>query len=254
VNLYADRGLDGMHDQMETVVQRVQTLVERMRALMRSEQLALAGRLACSIAHEIRNPLTAMKWLVDSAVKTYPDEPLRLQDLQVLQNEIDRMRQTVQGMLDFTRPPAPQRTHADLREVLHRAIALIRARKRQLGITCEMELPSHPVVANFDKSQIKSVVVNPLLNSLDAMPRGGRLQVRLVSNCPKSLVSVEDSGPGIPPEVLGRLFTPFTSTKLAGTGLGLSVSRRFVEEQGGELYAENRAEGGARFVMALPKP
>jgi two-component system, NtrC family, sensor histidine kinase HydH len=258
VELRGTRNPDDLHGQLDLVLERVRGLVERLqtqqRQIVRSEQLAMVGRLASSLAHEIRNPLTAMKWLVEAAARSYPDEPLSLDDIRVLQSEIERVEGTVQGMLDFVRPAKPKRCDCDLREVVRQVIELTRARKRQLGVTCRLDLPAEPVVANVDPGQMKSVLVNLLLNALDAMPHGGQLTVRLRRG-PGAEVSlaVEDTGGGIAPEVLERLFVPFTSTKANGTGLGLSVARRIVEEHGGSLAAENRSEGGARFTVTLPE-
>ena len=281
VEVKLGRGLDSLHDQLQFVVQRVRGLVEHMqaqqRALARSEQMVLVGQLASSFAHEVRNPLTAMKWLIDDAVQGYPEESLRLEDLRVLQSEIGRLERTVQGVLDFARPAKPRRQECDLRDLVQQAMELIRARKRQLGVACQLDLPDAPVRAFIDPAQLNSVLVNLLLNALDAMSRAspprlegmdiqllgdyyrdtqtrsGQLRVSL-KRVPGGRVHllVEDSGPGIAPEILGRLFTPFVTSKPTGTGLGLTVARQIVEEHGGQLTAENRAEGGARFIVSLP--
>lgn len=256
IDVQVNSDLEGLNDQMASITQSVQDLVERLqthqREMARAEQLALVGQLAGGIAHEIRNPLTAMKWLVDDAIRSYPGETMPLQDLQVLQSEIDRMKQTVQGLLDFVRVPELKPRRADMRDLVRQALELVRARKRQLGVTCTLDLPPQPAWANVDPAQVKSVLVNLLLNALDAMPNGGRLRVALSRSDGQLRLAVEDTGSGIPPELLDRLFTSFVSTKPTGTGLGLSTSRRLVEQHGGQLRAENRTEGGARFVMTLP--
>ncbi len=257
VDLLTGHGLEGLNTHLDFLVQRVQGLVERLqtqqREIVHSEQLALAGQLASGVAHEIRNPLTAMKWLVEGTVRAYPNEPLTLEDLRVLLDEIERMEQTVQGMLDLVRPAQASRIRCDLRDLVRQALELVRARKRQLGITCACELSPEPVWVQVDPAQMKSVLVNLLLNALDAMPQGGQLCLRLHHDPETGArLQVDDSGHGIAPEVLDRLFTPFLTTKPTGTGLGLSVARRIVEAHGGQLSAENRAEGGARFLMTLP--
>ena len=119
-----------------------------------------------------------------------------------------------------------------------------------------VHMPEAEVPGNVDQNQIRTVLVNLLLNALDAMPQGGRLDVRLETPHPRWGVrlSVADTGSGIAPEVLARLFTPFVSTKPTGTGLGLTISRRIVEEHGGMLTGDNRPEGGACFTLALPPP
>ncbi len=106
--------------------------------------------------------------------------------------------------------------------------------------------------AEVDRGQWHTVLVNLFFNALDAMPRGGRLEVALEAAADGVRLRVSDTGAGIPPEMQGRLFTPFASSKPTGTGLGLSISRRIVEEHGGRLVAENRPGGGACFTITLP--
>jgi signal transduction histidine kinase len=122
-----------------------------------------------------------------------------------------------------------------------------------MGVRAECDLPGQPVWAEFDASQIKSVLVNLLMNALEAMPRGGvvRLQLHLPEMNQIRLV-VEDTGHGIPREMLTTVFEPFVSTKATGTGLGLAVTKRLIEEHGGHITVENRPEGGARFTITLP--
>jgi two-component system, NtrC family, sensor histidine kinase HydH len=257
VDLHTGHALDSMDAQLQTILGRVQGLVERLqehqKAAIRSKQLAAVGQLASSMAHEIRNPLTAMRWLVDAAIQSYPDEPMRIQDLEVLQTEIERMNLSVQQVLDFVRPAPAQRCREDLCQVVRQALALTQARKRQLGITCKLDLPAEPVWVELDAAQIKLVVVNLVLNALEAMPRGGNLTVKvqvLAGN--KAELIVEDTGPGIPAKILGEMFQPFVTTKSTGTGLGLNVSHRIVAEHQGSITAQNRPEGGACFRIVLP--
>jgi signal transduction histidine kinase len=130
---------------------------------------------------------------------------------------------------------------------------LVQARLRQQNVQLEIELPAGSVTVLGDPDQLTTVLINLLLNALDAMPGGGRLCVRLRGEpAGKVTLSVLDTGPGIDPSIAGRLFTPFVSTKPTGTGLGLSISRRVVREHGGTLTAENRPETGACFTITLP--
>jgi len=117
----------------------------------------------------------------------------------------------------------------------------------------EAGLPGCEVPAHADSEQLRTVLVNLFLNALDAMPHTGRLRVRVDGSSGKDpRIVVEDTGPGIAPEMENRLFTPFASTKPTGTGLGLSMSRRIIEEHGGALTATNLAQGGACFTISLP--
>ena len=114
-------------------------------------------------------------------------------------------------------------------------------------------MPDRPVVGFVDRGQFATVLVNLLLNALDAMPKGGRLEVELeAAENGGARLAVRDTGSGIPPEMAGRLFTPFATTKPTGTGLGLSLSSRILKEHGGDVTAGNRPEGGASFVVTLP--
>jgi signal transduction histidine kinase len=158
----------------------------------------------------------------------------------------------VQGFLAFTRPPPLQREPHDLRAVLAGAVALVRARAEQQRVEVQSQSPSRPVVATVDAGQLGGVLVNLLLNALDAMPGGGRLEVSLESASGSVRLAVADTGGGISPDMEGRLFTPFASSKPTGTGLGLCISRRVIEDHGGRIRGANRARGGACFTITLP--
>src|SRR4029079_13635757 len=137
------------------------------------------------------------------------------------------------------------------RDVVHQAIDLVRSRAHQQGVVIHTDLPDHPVVTAVDRDQLGSVLVNLLMNSLDAMPQGGQADVALTCGADVDL-RVRDSGPGLSADILDRLFTPFASTKATGTGLGLSICRRVVEGHGGSIMGGNRNDGGAEFTIHLP--
>jgi len=257
VSIEADGDLQTLDRQLQYVVQRVEEVTERQQAhqheMLRAEQLASVGRLAAGVAHEIRNPLTAVKMLVEVALRSENRKPLLLDDLRVVHGQIARVEQTVQGLLDFARLPAPQRRERDLGAVVREAVDLVQLRAREQKVEIAVQCASEPIVASIDSAQLSTVLVNLLLNALDAMPQGGRIDVCLEGSTADGIrLGVTDTGTGIAPSIAERLFTPFATTKETGTGLGLSISRRIVEEHGGQLLAANRPEGGARFTIALP--
>jgi len=256
VSVAADGDIESLDRQLRHIVGRVEEVAERVqrhqREMLRAEQLSAVGQLAASVAHEVRNPLTSVKLLVEAARRTPDQKSLTKDDLDVIHGEVVRLEQTVQSFLNFARLPLPQRRTVDLREVVGQAVDLVRARARQQGVEIICRQPNEPVRGEFDRGQICTVLVNLFLNALDAMPHGGELQVGLeMAPGAEVRICVEDNGSGIPPEMAGRLFTPFASTKPTGTGLGLSISRRIIEEHGGRITAVNRPEGGASFAIVL---
>jgi signal transduction histidine kinase len=266
VRLTGEGGPGQLDRYLEHVVSRVREVVARSQQVrvqqLRAEQLAAVGQLAANVAHEVRNPLTSIKLLVGAALRGKPFQALTTEDLQVIHDEVARLEGKVQALLDFARPPEAAREPCDLRDLVGRALELVRPRTRQNNVQAEVEVPDQPVTAEVDRDQVTSVLVNLLLNALDAMPRGGRLVVGLTRLAPPGLadpklqggarLTVADTGAGISAAVADRLFLPFTSTKPTGTGLGLSICRRIVQDHGGTLTGENRPEGGARFTFTLP--
>jgi signal transduction histidine kinase len=256
-NVVADGDIASLDEQMQQVVGQIEAVAQRLqqhqREMLRAEQLSAVGQLAAGVAHEVRNPLTGIKMLVEAALRPDHPRPLDREDLGVIHREIARLEEIVQGFLDFARLPAPQRRPCDLREVVTQARDLVRARAERQHVAVATELPAEPVTGNVDRGQLGTVVVNLFLNSLDAMPGGGTLTAHLEGTAAgKVRLMVTDTGGGIPAAIADRLFTPFSTTKPTGTGLGLSLSRRIVEEHGGTIAAANRPEGGACFAITLP--
>lgn len=256
LGLKAGTSLHDLDRQLHHVVERVQSVIvqaqKRHQEMLRAEQLAAVGQLAAGIAHEIRNPLTSVKLLVGAARHSGDERRLSPEDLEVIHKEIERLEARVQTLLDFARPIQSQRKVCDLGEIIKKSIELARSRACQQNVTIAYLPPSQPIEARIDPDQIASVLVNLYFNALDAMPQGGQLTVRLISSDPLQL-TVEDTGPGIDPELAGRLFMPFVSSKSTGTGLGLSVSRRIVVDHGGTLSGANRiGSPGACFTITLP--
>jgi two-component system sensor histidine kinase HydH len=159
----------------------------------------------------------------------------------------------LQTFLDFARPPKLSRTAADLGPLPDHVASLVRGRAARQRVEVRVDRPPGPVVVPADADQVRQVLLNLVLNALDVMPAGGGLDVRLCGPADGWVeLSVADTGPGVAADMLPRLFEPFVSDKEAGLGLGLSVSRRIVEDHGGTIQAYNRDVGGACFVVRLP--
>jgi signal transduction histidine kinase len=258
VHLTSDGDLRELDLQLQRVVSQVgevaQSLQQHQSEMLRAQQLAAVGQLAASVAHEVRNPLTSIKMIVEAALREHKPKPLTIDTLRVVHGETRRLERTVQNFLDFARPPALQRRPCDIRNVVTQAVELVSARANQLKVALEVALPDEPVVGEIDPGQFVTVLVNLLVNSLDATPDGGRLFVQLESIANGGIrLQVADTGQGIGPGFIEKLFTPFVSTKTTGSGLGLSISKRIVEEHGGKIEGANRPEGGACFTIRLPR-
>jgi signal transduction histidine kinase len=249
VSLLADGDLGHLDAQLQQVVARVAEVMERLqqqqREMFRSQQLAAVGQLAASIAHEVRNPLTSIKMLVEAGLRPRKPRPFTDDNLQVIHGEILRLEQTVQNFLDFARP-ALQRGCVDLCVLIERAVELVRGRARQQHVEIQVHGPKQPLWAQVDRNQLCTVLVNLFFNALDAMPTGGRLTIELDAVPGKGVrLSVSDTGAGIPADILPRVFDPFITSKPTGSGLGLNTCEWIIKEHHGSLTAHNRPAGGA---------
>ena len=248
-----------LHEQVQLVSTRIKETVDQLqqarRETMSADRLAAVGELAAGVAHELRNPLTAVKLLIQSAVDARPNRALSEEHLHVVLEQIQRMETTIQGLLDFARPPQIQEVCHDVRETLNRALNLIEGHAKQQGVSISTDCPDTPVLVDGDPEQLHQVFVNLLLNGVEAMPDGGCLQVSTgydESAAASCHVAFRDTGSGIPSSIMARLFEPFVTTKERGTGLGLAISRRIVQQHGGRLTATNLQTAGAAFTVELP--
>ncbi|WP_240911101.1 sensor histidine kinase [Paludisphaera soli] len=225
------------------------------RAMIRAEELAAVGRMAAGMAHELRNPLTAISMLVQLQREKAEEEGLPAEDLQVIEREIVRMEERLNAFIDYARPPRPKWRTIDPVAVVVETLALLQGRAAKHRVEMRLVRPGSPITVQADAEQIGRVLMNLAMNALDAMPRGGRLTTALTT-APDGFVelTVDDTGPGVEPDALPRLFEPFFTSKDAGLGLGLAISERIARDHGGSLVASNRPEGGARFVLRLPGP
>jgi len=257
VALKEDGDLRHLHRQMQSVIHEIEQVVsklqQREREVLRAEQLAAVGQLAAGLAHELRNPLTSIKLLVQANREETAEAGVPPEDLDIIELEIRRMERCLQMFLDFARPPRPERRLIDLADPVHRTLALVGARASKQGVGVRFLSPEAPLLVEADGEQLQQLLVNLTLNALDMMPQGGMLEVELRAaegGCAEVLV--RDTGPGVPPDLLPRLFEPFVSSKETGLGLGLVISRRIADSHGGTLVAANRPEGGACFTLQLP--
>jgi signal transduction histidine kinase len=248
-------GLAELHQHLQYVIKEIERVVDQLQRreheVLRAEQLAAVGQVAAGVAHELRNPLTSIKLLVQTGLEGDPAPGLPPADLAVIEQEIRRMEQYLQTFLDFARPPGCVRRPTDLNGLVRRALALVEGRAKRQRITLAADLPDGPVCLALDPEQVHQVLVNLLLNALDALPFSGTVRVEVERLAGAVEVRVRDSGPGLPPRVRDHLFEPFVTTKENGLGLGLSICQRLIEAHGGTIRGDN-VRGGAVFAFRLP--
>lgn len=228
---------------------------ERTRAAMvRAEKLASIGSLASGVAHEVNNPLGGIRNCL-SQLTAHPGDPQRLaQYLPLMARAVERIERVVRGLLDFSHRRAYEPCPVDLRSLTEEALSLADHRLENSNINLSMDIvPDLPPILG-DRHQLQQIVVNLVLNAVDAMASGGQLQIRVYRGQETAVLEIEDTGPGIDPELVDRIFDPFFSTKGVGegTGLGLTVSLSIAREHGGDLSYSSGSGGGAVFTLNLP--
>ena len=254
--LTGDGNVVALHDEMDSLSARIERFVamlqQRDREVLRAEQLAALGQLAAGVAHEVRNPLTSIKLLVQAELESRSPGGMAPEDLKVIVSEVLRMERSLQSFLDYARPPNPQRQQVDLETVVQNVMGLVRVRAERQRVEMQLVSPVTGVPISADVNQMQQVVLNLALNALDAMPQGGRLTFTTNRRGDLAELTVSDTGTGISEDMQERLFQPFATNKETGLGLGLVITRRILEAHGGRVSVENAPLGGAVFQVRLP--
>jgi len=216
------------------------------------EQAALArlGEMAAVIAHEVKNPLAAVRGAIQVIGSRLPPASREAEVMADIIARIDTLNSLVKDLLLFARPPKPHLMPIDVTVVLGTTAALLSQDAAYAGVQTAISGHASPVMA--DAELLKIAFINLLVNSAQAMKGHGTIAVSVAEADGGCTVIVSDTGPGIPPEVRDRLFTPFVTTKARGTGLGLSTVKRIVEAHHGQIQVESPADGGTRIMVRLP--
>lgn len=222
------------------------------QALVQAEKMAAIGRLMATIAHEVNNPLQGMRNCLHLATRSDLPPEEREEFLHLALEELERLEATVQRLLEYFRPGKVQHQAVHWGQVVEKVVSLVRKRCADQGVEVEVALPeSLPAVWGVP-AQLQQVLLNLVLNALDAMPKGGKLTLRAWAEADHVVLAVRDTGPGIPPALRQRIFDPFFTTKEEGTGLGLAVSYGIVTAHGGELRLAPEGAQGSEFQIVLP--
>jgi len=221
--------------------------------MARAERMAVLGELSAGIAHEIKNPLTSLKGFAQLLPQRYASEQFRQKFTAVVNNEVDRLNQIVEGMLSFAAPKVRTFAPCEVNRVLHQVFLLVEHQCKKLNIELRREL-GDDVRVHGDAHGLEQVFLNIIVNAIEVMPQGGVLSVTTVADPAANTVRVTigDTGPGIPADLIGKIYNPFFTTKAQGTGLGLAISYRIVDEHGGLIDVKSDRGTGTTFIISLP--
>lgn len=227
--------------------------------MLQAEHLATLGELATGVAHEIRNPLAGIAGAIEIITKDFPKDHPDREIMEDLRQEVRRIEKVLNDLLAYARPKPPQFGRAELKELVARTLHLARQQTGRKHVDFSIQIPPDVPPFRMDSEQLHQVLLNLVLNGIQAIDDEGKITIAAQLNHSGPLgpadrveISVSDSGAGIPPEQVERIFRPFYTTKRGGTGLGLSLCRRIISQHGGTLSVESQMGKGSRFIIRLP--
>ncbi len=249
-------------DQLRTAREELQEriIAQRMAEsrLVQAAKLAAVGEMAAGIAHELNNPLTTVSGFTELVLEEMPEGSTAREDLELVLRESQRASGVVRRLLDFARQSESARTRSDVNEIVGDVLALVNHLLRTSGVALTTELTENLPWVSVDRNQIKQVILNLIHNALHAMPTGGEIHLRTMHQRRDQrnwlTIILTDTGTGIAPENLDRVFEPFftTRSKDGGTGLGLTVTYGIVTDHGGFINVESQVGVGSTFTVWLP--
>ncbi len=249
-----EQRLEEREELIRLLMRANQDLHAAQERLIDAERFAAIGELSAAVAHGIRNPVAGIKLAAQLMMTELPgDHPLCANIRDVIE-EADKLEARIKTLLDFARPFEPHPTPHRIERIVGDALAYLRARMAAQGIALELELPATLPEVRVDDMHIEQVLLAVLSNAVEAMRDGGRVAIRarVADDGRHLVVEVADTGSGIAPHHLGRVFDLFFTTKSSGTGLGLAVARKIVERHGGTITVASDPGAGACFTITLP--
>ena len=238
---------------------------ERLRQnerMFRAEQLATMGQFAAGIAHELRNPLTAIRSTVQYLASDFDEDTVQKKLANDILGEVDRLNNIVGNLLSLAQPAESNPEQIDVPQEIERCLNFIEAKAKSQNVKLQTDFENNLPKLTFDSAELRQLLLNVIMNGLQAMPEGGALLVkaRLLAEGSRDsmgggkriLIEVEDEGPGIPPNLREKVFEPFFTTKAGGTGLGLAICNSIVRRYNGEIWVEKTKSGGTEVKIVLP--
>ena len=246
--------LAGTFNEMIAGLKSKRELEEKLNT---AERQAAIGRLTQAVAHEIRNPLNVINLSIDHVATKYAPEDERKREqftriLSTIRDEVARLKRLVNDLLNYGRPARLAVETVDIRRLIDETIALVRPQADEQGVKVTLEGDGLPAEVLGDRERLKSCFSNIAINALQAMPGGGSMNARVEKLDGSVEIAISDTGSGINEEALGKIFEPYFSTKQAGFGLGLAITKAIVEEHQGSIEVRSQPQRGTTFTVKLP--
>ena len=237
---------------VEALAARDQQLRDAADKLVRSERLAVMGRMAAHVTHEVRNPLNSIHLNAELLEDELSNEHVETKAiLASIRREVDRLGLITEEYLKLARLPSPKLEPEDLSQLTREVLRFVQREMREAHVEVHEKLEKTELV-QADEAQIRQTLMNLLRNAREAMPEGGVIDVEVVQESQAVVVRIADRGPGIPEDVRAKMFDAFYSTKERGTGLGLPLTQQIILAHRGQIRCEDREGGGAVFVLVFP--
>ena len=240
-----------------------ENLLKMQSELVASQRMAAVGEIAAAVAHGIGNPLSSIRAaaqvaMLDAKAETDPEHIQKTSaNLQRIMEQVDRVQKRMQGLLNFAKPMEPHPAPVEINLLVHDVVDILRPRFADAGVRTKLELAPNIPKLTLDANQAEQVLMGLVTNALEATPKDGTVTIRTKTQrdngaAPKVVVSVEDTGEGIPIENREKVFEPFFTTKSYGTGIGLPLAKKFVERNGGMIAIADTPSGGAKIDVSFP--
>ncbi len=233
------------------VITDLTEIKELQEKTKRMERLALLGRVVAEISHEIKNPLMLIGGFANQLLANIRDEKSR-NKLKIIIDEVRRLENLLASVKEYYSPPPPKKEKIDISKMLKHIHSLIKKECEERGIKLHVDMPEKAVCVMGNEEKLRQVIINIIKNGIDAMERGGKLSLTLDLKGRDVEIKISDTGKGIPKDIREKIFMPFFTTKSQGSGLGLGISKKIVEDHGGSLSFETEEGKGTTFVIKLP--
>ncbi len=243
------------NDMAGELKEREESLKDAQDALVQSEKMAAVGTLSAGLAHEVKNPLSAVLGYAQLSMRKLDQPEALLKHLETIESETKRCNEIIGNLMQFSRQEKGERSQISINEVVKKSMAIVDHQLSLKGVKIESDLAENLPLISGNANQLQQVLMNLMINAQHAIgDDGGTVDVATLRKGRSVFITVSDTGPGIPEEVAAKIFEPFFTTKPAGqgTGLGLSVTYGIIQDHGGDILVTRADSGGAKFVIKLP--